>query len=366
MKKLIVFIIIIIAFCCLFSVNAGAKEIDFSKLDESLAGTENFFEEKNLVQKILDNEFSLDGKSILENVCELLFTSLKSYMPLFCVLLGILIVISILKNLELLNTNIDEAAMLGGRIIFCLTLYSGVIGAVTEAKTALEGVKGFTEALSPILITLLSACGAQGSVAAFSPILAFLSSTLISVICYFVLPLIFAGCIVSSVNTALPDGILSGVNRLFKSVTSWVIGGIFSLFSAVVSIQGLIANVRDGISIKGIKYAISTAVPIIGGAVSESFSMVLASSYYLKSAAGIMGIIVILGILILPLVNLVGLILLLKMFCACVEPFSDKQILSQVNNVCEFLKLTAITVLGVCVLWLVFLGIFSVCGGSIL
>ncbi len=366
MKKILFFIIVL---SLLFISVSATEQIDTGKLEDSLSDGEyySFFGNvEEIIQGILNNDLKLQGKGVLENIFEILFLSIKKALPSFSVMLGLSLLLSFVDKLNIINPNLENTAKLGGRILFTVTVISSITGLVTTAKESLNTVSSFAQALSPVLITLLASCGAQGSVTNLAPSSVLLSSVLIDIIVNTVFPLIILGCTVLSVDTLLPGNKLKGISDLLKSAASWITGIIFTVFAGVIAIQGAIASVSDGVSMRGIKYAINTSVPIIGGAISESLSAVLFSGYLLKTAVGLMGIIIIAGILIIPLISIFAYFVLLRCFCAVTQPFADPFTVEFLKNVCEFIKLIMIILLGIGVLWFVFLGITVTVGKVLL
>ncbi len=364
MKK-ILFIIILIM---IVSVNACATEqINTDILDDSLEGVQrypSYSSIEDVINLILNNELQLDGATVLENIIQMIFISLKSALPMLSALLSVVIVTSVVEKLKLLSGKVENICLIGGRIIFSVMLLGFVFDYVDSVKDTFVGIKSFTQALTPILITLLASCGAKGSVSTLAPSSVLLSSILIELTVKFILPLIIAGCIVTLVDNVLNDGKLAGIAATVKSVSSWGIGGIFTVFSAIIAIQGIVAGINDGVSIRSIKYALSTSVPVIGGSISESFSAVLMSGFYLKSALGVAGIITILSIVLLPIINIIAVHILLSLFSGIIRPFADSVIVAQINGINEFLKLLIAILIGVGVLWTVYLGVIACAGGS--
>ena len=168
----------------------------------------------------------------------------------------------------------------------------------------------------------------------------------------------------SLVDGTIGEGKLSGVTALLKSAATWVIGGLFTIFSGVITLQGLVSGVSDGISLRSIKYALSSSVPVIGGAVSESVAAVISGACALKGAAGIMGIIVIVTTVLSPTLNLLGYYAAIKCLSAVITPFCENKICDMIKNAAEYIKLAAITVFGVGVIWFVFLSALVCCGGG--
>lgn len=371
MKRILVMVGVILTILSVgvgISAQNNLSEDESERLDKAAEQTEIFgdLRPSEIIKSILDNSFTLKGENLIQGVINLFFSSFKKSIASVSLLLALAILLSFIKNMKLISGRNEEISLLGGRIAFAITLFSTFLAFVGTARESLNGISSFSQVLMPILITLLASCGAQGSVNFITPSVALISTTLIGIIVNIIFPAILALCLVQMLNSILPQSKLSGICSLLKSASSWIIGGLFTLFSAVISLQGIVAKISDGVSIKGIKYALSSSVPIIGGSVSESLSMVLASGFYLKSAAGVTGIIVICSSILVPLVNIIAYIFVLKVFGACTGTFADDFVLKTVSSACECLKLVAIILFGVGVLWFIFLGIIAGAGASIL
>ena len=323
-----------------------------------------FGNSKEIFNKILNNDLQLSGENIFEKIFELFGLSLKNLIPHVSLIMGITIILSIIERLNLIEETKGKPATMGGKIIFSVLLITSSMIFINNAKECLVNISEFTQVLMPFLITFLASSGAQGSVSILGPTQVMMSSVLINLCVNVVFPLIVVGFIVTSINGILPDNKLNGISVFLKNSSIWLIGGIFTVFSAIIAIQGISASITDGISIRSIKYALSSSVPVIGSSISDSVSAVLLSAFSIKGAAGIMGIIIITGIVISPIISLWVYIFVLSCFCACVQPFSSSFIVEQINKICDFLKLSATVLLGVSVLWFIYLGVLVCAGGN--
>ena len=134
MKK-ILFIIILIM---IVSVNACATEqINTDILDDSLEGVQrypSYSSIEDVINLILNNELQLDGATVLENIIQMLFISLKSALPMLSALLSVVIVTSVVEKLKLLSGKVENICLIGGRIIFSVMLLGFVFDYVDSDK----------------------------------------------------------------------------------------------------------------------------------------------------------------------------------------------------------------------------------------
>ena len=83
-----------------------------------------------------------------------------------------------------------------------------------------------------------------------------------------------------------------------------------------------------GLAAKGIKSAATTFIPVVGKALGESVDMVIGSTALLKNSIGIVGMFVIIGICIVPIIKLAILTITYHFASAICEPLADKKIVS--------------------------------------
>lgn len=358
MKK-IIFIIIIIS---IVSINVFALP-DFSKIENETVEVTNKTP-KDIIDSILNNSLEIDGQNIFGKILSLTFDTVKKVLPHVLSLLAITVILSFVEKLKLINRNCENAVMLGGKIIFAVVIISSSSVFILNAKESLLRISSFTNGLLPIIITLLATIGAQGTVTILGPSQILLSSVLINVCVKIIFPIIIMGFITAIVNELLADKKLQGIAELMKNIATWMMGGIFAIFAAVIALQGTVSGITDGLSIKGIKYALSSSVPVIGSSISDSFSTVILSALSIKCASGVVGILVILGIMIVPIINIWAYIFALNIFSAAVHPFAGDFVHLQIKCVTSFLKLATAVLAGVTVLWFIFLGILISAGGN--
>lgn len=357
-------VLLIVVFAVTLPVSA-ADAVDTQAMEDSLNGEETVFGGvSEILSAVLENRLSLDGKSVADSLLNLFFLAFKKSLPSLAGLFAVGVLLSLAKSMELLHGRIEEAALLGGRLAIGVLLLSSCLSFITGAKEAVTAASRFAEAVMPPLVTLLVSCGAVGTAAQVTPSFTLLSSVMMSAVVNLLFPILLAALVISVLHSVLPQSRLGGLAGFFKSGASWLLGGLFTVFAGILSVQGLTGGLKDSASLRSVRYALSTSVPVIGGAVGESLSALLVSAGTLKGAVGITGILVIAGILIVPLLNLIAYLLSLRLLAACMAPFAGEDVLTPIKGVCDCLRLIAATLVGIGVLWFLFLGILVGAGGA--
>lgn len=361
MKKTV---FILIVFLCLLPIKIFAQtEIetpDLSGADEALVQEEySFLMPSEILKSILKNEFKLSGESLFNNLINALFKAFKTFLPEILSTFAVSVLISIISKLEIINEKLYSVALLGGRIIICVNLLTSFIKIAKSIKESIGVVVNFFQKLLPILCSVFAFSGAQSSAVSLQGSASILTFLLLKIVCGVIITLIISSTVIMAINSLLPDDKLKGIGQLFSSVSTWTLGGSFTLFCGFSAINGITAAVSDNMRLRSLKYAVGNSVPVIGGAVGESLNFVIAGAKSLKSAVGITGVIVVFVLMLSPILNLFSIMLLLKFFAAVSSAWTDKAIVEILNVFAGGYKMLLITLVGTSTVFLLFLGVFS-------
>ncbi len=112
-------------------------------------------------------------------------------------------------------------------------------------------------------------------------------------------------CFLLSITSAVSGN--RGVSFMAGALRGIVTGALvlmMTLMTFVLSMQSGIASAADTFAAKTIKFALGSYLPIIGGTVADSFSMVSSSLGVIKQMAGVTGIVVVVIVMLAPLAGL--------------------------------------------------------------
>ncbi len=116
------------------------------------------------------------------------------------------------------------------------------------------------------------------------------------------------------------------LSKFFNFTVVWILGIVLTLFVGVISIEGSLSSTVDGITAKTTKVAVSNFIPVVGKILGDAVDTVIGCSNILKNAVGIIGVIVIIGICILPIIKLAILMGLYYLAGAICQPIADEKI----------------------------------------
>lgn len=158
------------------------------------------------------------------------------------------------------------------------------------AEAAFSGVSDFMLAYIPVLAGVTAAGGHAASAAVFSSVTLTAIQVLSRLISSAVIPL--TSCIIgiTAAGSIDPELKLDRLGEGIKKLVVWGLGLIMTLFLGILSIQTIITASSDNAAMKTLKFAVSSAVPIVGGAVSDALSTVSGSIAMLRTGIGGFGI----------------------------------------------------------------------------
>lgn len=94
-----------------------------------------------------------------------------------------------------------------------------------------------------------------------------------------------------------------------------------------------------GITAKTTKAAVSNFIPVVGKILGDTVDTVMGCSSILKNAIGVVGVIIIIGICIIPIIKLTILTITYYIATAVCEPIADSKIISLLGQVSDTFKI---------------------------
>lgn len=206
-------------------------------------------------------------------------------------------------------------------------------------KDTIQNLVGFSHTLIPILITLMMTTGNITSASVVQPILLFLITFIGNIITTILLPLTLIGTALSIISKISDRVQIGKLSKYFKSTTVWVLGVTLTLFVGILSLEGTLSSSVDGITAKTAKVAVSNFIPVVGKILGDAVDTVIGCSNILKNAVGIVGVIIVIGICIVPIIKLTILMATYYLVSAVCEPIADEKIISLLSQIGDTFKI---------------------------
>lgn len=347
MKKIGFIFIISIIFINIMSTKVSANDEDTLTeqqnefgigefIEEANKYTGEFFEEidiNNIFQDAIKGE--IDNESIFKNIIKLLGDELINGLTALGSILAIVVIHSILKSVGegLENTNITKLIYYVQYILIVTVVMMNFSDIVQVVKETCNNLVGFMNILTPLIISLMIYTGSIVSSGILEPIILFLINFIGNIIEGLIIPvvLVFTSLIVIS---KISDNIqIEKLSKFLKSSVIWFFGIILTIFVGIISLEGTLSSSVDGITAKTTKALVSSAIPVVGKILGDAVDTVLGCGIILKNAVGIIGVIIVIGICIIPIIKLGILTMAYKLMSGICEPIADKNITSLLEQI---------------------------------
>lgn len=186
--------------------------------------------------------------------------------------------------------------------------------------------------LLPVMTTALAAQGSVGTSAALYAATTAVISLIGTVFSRLLLPMVYLFLALAVAAGATGQEMLKQLRNLMKTGVSWFLKTVLTVFTTYMGLTGVIGGTTDSAAAKVTRTAISTAVPVVGGILSDASETVLLSVAMAKNAAGLYGIFALLAIFLGPFLKIGCQFLLLKATAAVCGIFASKSMMELIGD----------------------------------
>ena len=147
--------------------------------------------------------------------------------------------------------------------------------AVEAGIGIINAMVNFMHLSLPVLAALLTASGNVTTGAGMQPMLIMMVQVFAAIIKNILIPIVILSTIVSVIDNISEKIQISRLSGFLKSLAGWLLGLILTVFIAIVSLQGVIGAVADGVGSKTAKFAIGVFVPVAGKYLADAADAVM-------------------------------------------------------------------------------------------
>ncbi|MBQ2719885.1 MAG: hypothetical protein IJF73_07455 [Clostridia bacterium] len=240
----------------------------------------------------------------VRHLFEVALASLTDTLPSLVSGLGTLLgLVLFFALLSVLRTGLGEgtarAAEVALGIALVLTAYARFGETFLRASRFLSDLAALATAAAPVMGALYLAGGNTAAALSGSGAMAALSLLLETLTGSALLPLLRAMLgflLVSAIGEVKTEGLLTTL----RSVYATVLGFFTTLSAAALALGNVLGAARDTLGMRSLRFAVGSMLPMVGGAVSGSFSTLAAGLSLIRATAGI-GLVAAILLTLLPL-----------------------------------------------------------------
>lgn len=354
MKKGITTLMILLIFLIIpmtYTYGASEEETIQSQQDEfkinefinkSEQYTGEFFEGID-IQEILNQAIKgeVDNSTIIKRILNLLGQEVIMNLKAIGSILAIIIIHAILKSISesLQNDGITKLIYYAQYIMIVTIIMTNFSGIVTLVQDTTNNLVAFMQMLVPLLIVLMTYTGSITTSTVLEPIILFLVNFVGNMIQTMIIPLILVFTSLVIISKISEQVQVDKLAKFLKSGIVWVLGIVLTIFVGVVSLEGTLSSSVDGITAKTTKAVVSSAIPVVGKILGDAVDTVLGCGIVLKNAVGIIGVIIIIGICIMPIIKLAILTISYKLVAVATQTIADSKITGLLDEIGDIFKI---------------------------
>ena len=298
-------------------------------IKEAQKYTENTFEDINL-NELFTTAITgkIDNTAIFKSIFKIVGKEVINCITVLGSIVVIIVIHSILKSISdgLENKSISQITYYVQYILIVTLIMGNFADIITMVRTSIQNLVGFMNNLIPLLITLMLTTGSIASAGLLEPIILFIITFIGNFITSILIPFVLISTALSIVSKVSNRVQVDKLSKFFNSTVVWILGVSLTLFVGIISIEGGLSSTVDGITAKTAKAAVSNFIPVVGKILGDAVDTVIGCSNVLKNAVGIVGVIIIIGICIAPIIKLAILMGLYYLAGAICQPIADEKI----------------------------------------
>jgi len=344
-KKLIVLFILLFSFARIFTVGAAENDDMYSYAEkysliingeEGKIGVGEFFgvaektenNDETDYEKYFDdlysalpedvkNELPKDADKIEANTFgfKFFFRKIKNtvdslFVPLRKTLFSLLAMITLSAAVQIFAKGTRPGT---GQALSSLCTAAICVFVIKEGIFSFERTRAFITLLSevstailPTTVLLLGATGNISSAAIVGNGMNFLCLFLELLFSKIVYPLAGASAGFCAAGSIGNYDTAYSLSAFFRKISNFLTVFSMTFLVFVMAIQSTLASAADTLGMKTVKFAASSFIPLVGGAVSETLNAVGAGFTYVKNTCGAVSVVVIVLLLLPPLLALLG------------------------------------------------------------
>lgn len=313
---------------------------DFIKNAEKFTG--EFFEDID-INEILNDAIKgeVDNSTLLKKILNILGKEVTTNIKSLVSILAIILIHSILKSISesLENNNISKLIYYVQYILIVTVIMSNFTDIIKLVQDTTGNLIGFMNALVPLLITLMMYTGSITTSSVVEPIILFMINFIGNIIQNLIIPFVLVLTSLVIISKISDKVHIDKLSKFFKSGIVWFLGVVLTVFVGVVSLEGTLSSSVDGITAKTTKAVVSSAIPVVGKILGDAVDTVLGCGIVLKNAVGLVGVVIVIGICIMPILKLFVLSVSYKLLSTVVQPIADEKIIDLLEQIGDIFKI---------------------------
>jgi stage III sporulation protein AE len=350
-----------------FSVEDAIDSLDMQVLEEyknQIDGELNLDNEKKTVKKWLTDfvtgEWDFDVKHILQNLIQFLFKEVLANSSLLGKLIVLSVLAALLVNLQTaFSTGVSRIAYLACFLALCAIAIGSFKLVLGIGQQTIDNMVSFMMGMLPQMLVLVAGMGNVNSSVMLFPILMTTATAFANAIKTIVFPLIIMSALLSLVNHISDTIKIQRLAAVFKQLAQLSLSLLLTIFVGIITIRSIYASALDKVTLRTTKFITDNAIPVVGKMFSDTIEVAAGYVMMLKHALGILGVFIIFGIIIFPLLKIAAIVLIYRLTAATVEPMGDARTAAVLETMSSHLLLMLAAIASVGLMFFIMIAIIA-------
>ena len=269
---------------------------------------------------------NLTSENIFEKIWDMVCKNISSPLKILVYVIVVIILCTVTESLGENGNRISEAFNTVGILACSGIICTGFGSVISLSKTAAQGLYSFLSVYIPAFGGIMAANGQTAAASAYCGIIAAAVELFSQTFTLIVIPL--TSCIMgmSVAGAVNPDLKINSLADMAKKAVNWILAFVMTVFAGLLSVQSFVGAAADSVSMRAVKFTVSGAVPIVGGAVSDALLAVKGSIGVIKAPTGSFGIIASAAVILPALISLWLYRLILMLLSAVSDCFGTSRL----------------------------------------
>lgn len=295
MRKICVILVVFILLIYLASFGTSAQELtdieeSVNSLYSSLSKTvQNDLRSIGAEAADISTLSDVSFDSVMKLIFEKLSQQSKGPFSSCTVVIAILIVTAVLDSYRdsLKMSSMKDVLSLVSTLCITTTLVLPVIDLISDCIATVTDAANFMLLYVPVMVAILTLSGQAVTGASYYSFMVLACQGVSQLSTKFISPLlnVYLGFCVSASITDRVN--LQGLCQMFSKIIKWLVAFTMTVFSALMTIRGMITTAYDSVTARAVRFTMSSFIPIVGAALSESYKTIQGSVNLLRSGAGV-------------------------------------------------------------------------------
>lgn len=311
--------------------NQLIEDTQIDKLQDDLPdGVNDILSEYGINDFKSDTLINLSITDFLKMISFGIMYKLKEPLSILATLLAVILLASLLNTFE--NTFNQNSLGQTFQIVSILCVSGLIVTPIIEIlkhiSLLIEQIGTFLLSFLPVFTGIITVSGKPLTAFAYNGVLmvvvqvvSVVSKSILIPLCGSYLALVICSAVTNQID-------ISNFIKTLKTILMWTLGFLLTIFVAILTIKSFVASSADTVTMKAGKYVAGSFIPVIGGMISDTLSIIQSSMGVIKSSVGTFGIIVILISFIPSIVSVLFMNLSIKLAQIVSDMLSVKKVSS--------------------------------------